>query len=163
MLFAVAKAERNDPVSGKMLEYWINHQYPEMQAKLIELFPESEGFLVTAPQNDFHSFFSGYASNAFYAMTFLNLRVRSIMRREMSADDYRRWRWISPTFAFGWASFVALSRIQACRHFLSDVTAGAVAGALIATLYYSFATDLDNSFESDSSNTPMALQFTVSF
>ncbi len=114
-------------------------------------------------EDDSHAFFSGHASSAFYAMTFLNLRVRSIMRREMSAEDYRNWRWLSPTVAFGWASFVALSRIQAYRHYLSDVSVGAIVGALIATLYYSVAYDPDESFEGASSATPMTLQVTFSF
>lgn len=114
-------------------------------------------------QNDVHAFFSGHASSAFYAMTFLNLRVRSIMRREMSPGDYRNWRWLSPTMTFGWATFVGLTRIQAYRHYLSDVAAGAVVGALIATLYYSFAEEFPPPDRETGAGAPMALQITVSF
>ena len=113
--------------------------------------------------DDFHAFFSGHASSAFYAMTFLNLRVRSIMRREMSPEDYRNWRWLSPTLAFGWASFVALSRIQAYRHYLSDVSVGAIVGVLIATLYYSWANDFEPPDSPGASSPPMSLQITFTF
>ena len=49
--------------------------------------------------DDHHSFFSGHASAAFYAMTFLNLRVREAMRQDMSPDDYRGKRWIPSTLS----------------------------------------------------------------
>ncbi|MCP4684268.1 MAG: phosphatase PAP2 family protein [bacterium] len=113
--------------------------------------------------DDFHSFFSGHSSSAFYSMTFLNLRVRSVMRREMSSDEYRKWRWVSPALSFGWASFVALSRIQAYKHYVSDVTVGAIAGVLMATLYYSFTADAQSSVKEASSGAPMMLQVTFSF
>jgi membrane-associated phospholipid phosphatase len=88
--------------------------------------------------NDHYSFFSGHASSAFYAMTFVNKRIRAAMRQELDPEDYRRYRWIPSTLAFGWATFVAYSRIQAYRHYLTDVLAGALVGYLMGELYYSF-------------------------
>ena len=87
---------------------------------------------------DRFSFFSGHASSAFYSMTYLNKRIRSVMRHEMSRDEYRKYRWVSPVFTFGWAGYVAFSRIEAYRHYLTDVLAGALAGYLMGELYYSF-------------------------
>jgi hypothetical protein len=94
---------------------------------------------------DHHSFFSGHTSSAFFSTTFLNIRLRSIMRSELSSEDYRDWRWASPTVLFSWASFVGWTRIQAYKHYLSDVIMGAAAGMLIAELFHSFAGDLDQS------------------
>ena len=53
-----------------------------------------------------HSFISGHASSAFFSVTFLNKRMRSIMRREMSGDEYRNWRWAPPAVLYGWGAFV---------------------------------------------------------
>lgn len=88
---------------------------------------------------DHSSFFSGHTSSAFFACAFLNLRARSIMRSEMSADEYRRWRWAPPTLLFGWSSFVGMSRVEAYKHYLSDIVAGAVVGTLLAELFFNFA------------------------
>jgi len=84
---------------------------------------------------DKRSFWSGHASSAFYASTFLDKRVRGAMRREMSAGDYDRWNWAPPVLLYGWAGWVAYSRIHAYQHYLSDVAVGAVAGWLFAELF----------------------------
>ncbi len=52
VLANAALAQRNAPVTGERLEFWVNHQQPEMQAKLMELFPESEGYFISGPLND---------------------------------------------------------------------------------------------------------------
>ena len=91
--------------------------------------------------HEHHSFFSGHTSSAFFAMAFLNKRLRSIMRQELANDEYRDWRWAPPSLLFGWASFVGLSRIHAHKHYLSDVLAGALAGYLMAELFYSFGNE----------------------
>ena len=86
----------------------------------------------------YNSFFSGHASGAFFAAGYLNLRVRHTMLREMSPGDYRGWRWASSGITIGWASFVALSRVHAYKHHLSDVIVGSAAGILMAELFFSF-------------------------
>lgn len=83
------------------------------------------------------SFFSGHASSAFFAMTYANIRVRSIMRSELSPGEYRDWRWLPPTVFFSWASYVGWSRLHAFKHYFSDVAVGAAAGWLIAKLFHS--------------------------
>ena len=86
---------------------------------------------------DHRSFVSGHTSSAFFSMVFLNARARSIMRSEMSADDYRSWRWLPPTVCFSWASFVGWTRIHAFKHYITDVAGGALVGWLVAELFLS--------------------------
>ena len=94
---------------------------------------EQHGF-----STDRTSFFSGHTSAAFFSAAYLNLRLRCIMRAEQSPGDYDDWRWAPPTVLFSWASLVGLSRIHAYKHYLSDVLVGALAGYLVAELFYSF-------------------------
>jgi hypothetical protein len=113
------------------------------------------------PQHDRQSFFSGHASAAFFSATYLNLRVRTIMRQRMSAEDYRSYRWSSPLVTFGWATFVGWTRIHAYQHFPSDVLAGALAGYLMGELFFSFSDKLPRS-DGSSSSTPL-LKITLNF
>ncbi len=83
------------------------------------------------------SFFSGHASSAFYSVTYLNKRTRAIMRQRLSAEEYRDWRWLPPTVLFSWGSYVCWTRIRAYQHYFSDVAIGALAGYLLAELFYS--------------------------
>ncbi len=87
---------------------------------------------------DHNSFFSGHASSAFFAMTFLNKRIRAIMRNEMTVAEYDKYSWLSPATAFSWATFVGWTRIHAYKHFPTDIIVGAAAGILMAELFYSF-------------------------
>jgi PAP2 superfamily len=86
---------------------------------------------------DQRSFWSGHTSAAFYGSTFLNKRVRAVMRSELGGGDYDRWSWAPPTVLYGWAAWVAYSRIHGYQHYLSDVSVGAVAGWLAAEIFYS--------------------------
>jgi membrane-associated phospholipid phosphatase len=104
------------------------------------LYPEIAAGRETSDQNyDYHSFFSGHASSSFFSATFLNHRLRTIMRQRLSGSDYRDWRWAPPAALFGWATFVAWSRMQCYKHYFTDVVAGAAAGYLIGELFYYFA------------------------
>lgn len=127
------------------------------------LFPDSLGTRYKENSSYLRqSFFSGHSSNAFFSATYLNLRLRTIMRREMSFGNYRDWRWASPVVLFGWATFVGWSRIHAYQHYLSDVIFGALAGYLIGELFFSFNEDLP--VKNDSSDTINPLfQFTFRF
>ena len=89
-------------------------------------------------RSDRSSFFSGHTSSAFFSAVYLNLRLRNIMRAVLTASEYDSWRWAPPTVLFGWATFVAGSRVQAYRHYPSDVVFGALAGYLVAELFYSW-------------------------
>lgn len=100
------------------------------------------------------SFFSGHASSAFFSAAFTNLRLRSIMRHRLSADEYREWRWAPPTVLLGWASFVAWSRIHAYKHYPSDVIVGAAVGYVMAELFYSLARH-EETVSQGNSTTPM--------
>ena len=56
----------------------------------------------------------------------------------MTVDEYRKYRWVSPAILYSWSAVVGWSRIQAYKHFPSDVAAGAIAGYLLGELFYSF-------------------------
>jgi len=89
------------------------------------------------------SFWSGHASSAFYAATFLNLRARDAMRRELAPDDFDDWAWAPPAVLFTWATWVAYSRIHAHQHYLTDVLVGAGVGTALALLFESFGESSD--------------------
>ncbi|MEZ5359771.1 MAG: phosphatase PAP2 family protein [Candidatus Zixiibacteriota bacterium] len=101
------------------------------------------------------SFFSGHSSSAFYSAAFTNLRLRSIMRMRLSYDEYREWRWAPPTVLFGWATYVAWTRIHAYKHYPSDVLVGALVGWGMAELFYSWALQGKDKYFSNSESTPM--------
>lgn len=87
---------------------------------------------------DHNSFFSGHASSAFFSAVYVNKRLRSIMRRELTPSEYDGWSWAPPALLFSWASIVGWSRIHAYKHYFTDILAGAVVGYLVAELFYSF-------------------------
>jgi len=87
---------------------------------------------------DHNSFFSGHASSSFFSAVYLNKRLRSIMRRQLTPSEYDGWSWAPPALLFSWASIVGWSRIHAYKHYFTDVLAGAVVGYLVAELFYSF-------------------------
>jgi membrane-associated phospholipid phosphatase len=87
---------------------------------------------------DHNAFYSGHTSSSFFITTYANKRLRTIMRNEMTSSQYDSWKWVPPLVLYGWAGFVGLSRIHACSHYSTDVLVGAVAGVLMAQLYYSF-------------------------
>jgi len=105
------------------------------------------------------SFYSGHTSAAFFSATYLNRRTRAVMRAEMSSEDYRNWRWAPPLILYGWSTYVAWSRVRIYRHYISDVAIGALAGFLIAELFYSFN---DHVVDSDgSADSPMMLRISI--
>lgn len=112
---------------------------------------------------DQQSFFSGHTSGAFFAMAFTNIRVRSIMRQELTSDEYRDWRWAPPALFYSWASLVGWSRIHAYRHFFTDVLAGAAAGILMAELFHSFQNEVDINEANQTNASPPMMRLTFAF
>ncbi len=96
------------------------------------------------------SFFSGHTSSAFFSTAFLNMRIRQVMRQEMTASDYNAWNWLPPTVLFGWASYVGYSRIDAYKHYITDVIFGALAGWLMAEIFYHFGDSIEKPQDSSS-------------
>ena len=109
---------------------------------------------------DHNSFFSGHASSAFFAMTFLNKSIRAIMRNEMTPEKYNKYSWLSPATAFSWATFVGWTRIHAYKHFPTDIIVGAAAGILMAELFYSF-NDFDIPPLSSTTSHPVRQLFSI--
>ncbi|MCP4566272.1 MAG: phosphatase PAP2 family protein [FCB group bacterium] len=105
------------------------------------------------------AFFSGHTSSAFFSASFLNLRIRSIMRQRMTPSEYRGWRWASSTTLLGWAGFVGWSRIHAYKHFPSDVAIGAMIGYLIAELFYHWSMTNDSYKKTAASATVFKISF----
>jgi len=93
---------------------------------------------------DHQSFFSGHTSSAFFSMTYLNLRIRSIMRYKLTSSEFDRYHWLLPLLFYSWSSFVGLSRVHAYKHFFSDVLAGAITGYLIGKFFYSINNQINN-------------------
>ncbi|UCD17575.1 MAG: phosphatase PAP2 family protein [Candidatus Zixiibacteriota bacterium] len=111
---------------------------------------------------DFQSLFSGHASSAYYPMAFLNKRIRFIMKNELSPSEYRSWRWLPPLVTWGWASFVGISRVQACKHYFSDILIGAAVGFLLQELFYSFGSD-DKETDTAAETSPMYIRLELKF
>ena len=91
-----------------------------------------------AAEDGYHteSFFSGHSSQAFFAAGFVNNRLRRHMRQEWRREEYRSWRWAPPLLTFGWAAVVGGSRIQADKHYFTDVLAGALVGYGLSEVFY---------------------------
>ncbi|MEE8575914.1 MAG: phosphatase PAP2 family protein [candidate division Zixibacteria bacterium] len=85
-----------------------------------------------------NSFFSGHTSAAFFSMAYVNIRLRSIMRWQMSHDSYNNWKWAPPTVLFSWATVVGWSRVHAYKHYATDIVAGALLGFAIAEIFEEF-------------------------
>jgi membrane-associated phospholipid phosphatase len=140
----------NDAVKG-----WVGRPrpYTRVEAESGYIRPHS------SPAYDRSSFYSGHASSSFFITGFADKRFRSIMRSRMSASDYDNWKWAPSVVLYGWASFVALSRVHALKHYFSDVLVGSIAGLLFAELYYAFGKP---TYESVSENPPVMLRVNFS-
>jgi len=106
--------------------------------------------------NQSYSFFSGHASSVFFTATFVNRRFRRHMRQNWTDDEYRLGRVLSPVLSFSWATFVGMSRVQADRHYFTDVAAGALAGAILGEVFYRLAYETDEN-STGSNTTPLFL------
>jgi len=106
------------------------------------------------------SFFSGHASSAFFSATYLNLRLRTIMRQRLTGNEYSSWRWTSPTVLFGWATYVGWTRIRAYKHYPSDVIFGAIVGLAMGEIMWVLAAEIDSHETPPPSAQPM---FTIGF
>ncbi|HOX26019.1 MAG TPA: phosphatase PAP2 family protein [Candidatus Krumholzibacteria bacterium] len=108
-----------------------------------------------SPSHHRQSFWSGHAAGAFYGATFLNLRLRAVMRGELSAGQWKSWNWVPPAVLFTWASWVGYSRIHAHQHYLTDVLVGAGVGAAAAALFASFDDGREDSRRSSPQPVPL--------
>lgn len=112
--------------------------------------------------HDHNSFISGHTSSAFFAATFLNMRMRSTMRQELTSGEYRGWSWAPPAVLYSWAAFVGWSRIHSYEHYFSDVLIGALVGYFLAELFYSFGDGGDDK-SAESGGAQSIVVFTYSF
>lgn len=90
------------------------------------------------PTDGYHteSFYSGHSSQAFFAASFVNNRLRRHMRQEWRREEYRSWRWTAPLLTYGWATVVGWSRMHADKHHFTDVCTGALVGYALGEVFY---------------------------
>jgi membrane-associated phospholipid phosphatase len=86
------------------------------------------------------SFYSGHSSTSFFASTFLDRVFAEWIRKNHPDYDLRHsWgRRLQAGFFHGLAAGVAYSRIDADKHFMTDVLMGAAAGWVIGEATYRF-------------------------
>lgn len=90
--------------------------------------------------SDYRSFFSGHSSTAFVTASYLYREIDNFFDKwDVTADD-KNLRTIMKISAFsamyGYAGYVAGSRMTDNKHYLSDVIMGAAVGTLIGNLVY---------------------------
>lgn len=86
------------------------------------------------------SFFSGHASTAFAGFSYLAYELDDWIDAGYSEKDQsakRTWLKIgSYTLCFGWATYVAYSRMVDNKHYFGDVAVGALVGTGVSALLY---------------------------
>lgn len=91
--------------------------------------------------SDYRSFFSGHSSTAFVTASYLYREIDDFFDKWDVTADNKNLRTIMKISAFsamyGYAGYVAGSRMADNKHYLSDVIMGAAVGTLIGNLVYS--------------------------
>lgn len=87
---------------------------------------------------DSKSFFSGHSSTTFAAASFLFREANDFIDQRMPERSFKRFAVKTASFSvlYGWASFVAYSRMRDNKHYFSDVLIGALAGTAVSNLVY---------------------------
>ena len=69
-------------------------------------------------------------------MSFLRRRISQSLATHGHAGIKSGYQWLTGIALYGWASYVAYSRIEIDRHYFTDVTVGALMGVLFEETYY---------------------------
>ncbi|MCQ2143648.1 MAG: phosphatase PAP2 family protein [Bacteroidales bacterium] len=95
------------------------------------LMNEAGLYALQKPGRHIYGFFSGHAANAFAfaTATFLALSTTG-----------EKWVAKYGAFIYVWAFLVALSRVFCGKHFLGDILVGAMAGSVIAWMFFRLVT-----------------------
>jgi membrane-associated phospholipid phosphatase len=90
--------------------------------------------------SDDKSFFSGHSSTTFTAASFLYREANDFFDTWKGTSNNTTLRTslkiASFTALYGWAGYVAYSRMRDNKHYVSDVVVGAAVGTLIGNLVY---------------------------
>ncbi len=90
--------------------------------------------------SDERSFFSGHASGAFVTSAFLSREIDHWIDGMDFARESTAARMLAKggafTLAYGWATYVAYSRVYDRKHYLSDVVIGGIVGTACAHILY---------------------------
>jgi membrane-associated phospholipid phosphatase len=91
-------------------------------------------------KSDSRSFFSGHSSTTFTAASFLYRELDDFFDEwsATSDNDFLRTSFKTASFSilYGWAGYVAYSRMLDNKHYVIDVLIGAATGTIIANLIY---------------------------
>ena len=102
--------------------------------------------------SDQRSFFSGHASGAFVTSAFLSREISDWIDGMEFAQGSPAARTAAKasayTIAYGWAVYVAYSRIYDRKHYLSDVLVGGIVGSAVAHILYNVHFDEADGSES---------------
>ncbi|MFO7445754.1 MAG: phosphatase PAP2 family protein [Ignavibacteriaceae bacterium] len=100
-------------------------------------------------RSDTRSFFSGHTSITFAAASFLYRELDDYIDNNYSSQDEKLLNFglKSASFAvlYGWAGYVAYSRMYDNKHYFSDIILGAAAGTIISNLVYNIYLDKSDS------------------
>ena len=80
------------------------------------------------------SFYSGHTSTAFYTAAYADQRIGDLLK----ARSLGRYRLMSIIPLYGWASYMAFSRVQIDKHYFTDVAAGGLVGTAWGIWHYRY-------------------------
>ncbi|MCU7494165.1 MAG: phosphatase PAP2 family protein [Ignavibacteria bacterium] len=90
--------------------------------------------------SNMESFFSGHSATTFAAASFLSRELNDYINQKMPEKSIPRFalKFASFSALYGWASYVAYSRMRDNKHYFSDVLIGALTGTAVSNLVYNF-------------------------
>lgn len=89
--------------------------------------PADTATLNANPRNHL-SFYSGHTSSAFYTAAYVDQRIGALL----NARRLGRYRFMSLVPLYGWATYIAYSRVQIDKHYFTDVATGGLVGTVWA-------------------------------
>lgn len=161
----LTNANINDEDYQRLFVFYKSLIYTHTATELVKNFTRKD----RPDGTDGKSFFSGHSSTTFAAVSFIYREVDDFIDRgTISRNSSTKFlmKSLSFTALYGWASFVAYSRLRDNKHYLMDVATGAAVGTLIGNMlyskYFSSPSDSFNFSMGVSDNTPH-LNFSYSF
>lgn len=80
------------------------------------------------------SFYSGHTSTAFYSAAYVDQKVSDLLR----VRGLKHYRPLTFLAFYGWASYMAYSRIEIDKHYFTDVLTGGIIGTAWGVWHYRF-------------------------
>lgn len=105
-----------------------------------DVFMLENGLNILEKRSTSFSFFSAHAANAFGLATCTYIALTRLLP-EVEKERYS-WNSIYAAWIFTWAALVAISRVFVGKHYLGDVLAGAIIGALAGYVFSTIASKI---------------------